>query len=127
MIFVPTPLLLHLGHPERAFNATLTPHWKVVHQMWNAYFWCDDAEALHAEFVKRVGITLSGIGTVVTGLGLICAGASNYSRRFNWATLRQIADSVGAYLMADVAHYAGLIAAGTGEVRFKNFKYKTLP
>ena len=27
MIFVPTPLLLHLGHPERAMNATLTPHW----------------------------------------------------------------------------------------------------
>lgn len=27
MFFVPTPLLLHLGHPERAFNATLTPHW----------------------------------------------------------------------------------------------------
>ena len=27
MIFVPSPLLLHLGHPERAFNATLTPHW----------------------------------------------------------------------------------------------------
>jgi predicted membrane protein len=26
MIFVPTPLLLHLGHPERAFNAMLTPH-----------------------------------------------------------------------------------------------------
>jgi predicted membrane protein len=27
MIFVPTPLLLHLGHPERAFNSVLTPHW----------------------------------------------------------------------------------------------------
>ena len=27
MIFVPTPLLLHLGHPERAMNATITPHW----------------------------------------------------------------------------------------------------
>ena len=27
MIFVPAPLLLHLGHPERAFNSTLTPHW----------------------------------------------------------------------------------------------------
>jgi len=26
MIFVPTPLLVHLGHPERAFNATITPH-----------------------------------------------------------------------------------------------------
>jgi Ni/Fe-hydrogenase subunit HybB-like protein len=27
MIFVPAPLLLHLGHPERAFNAVITPHW----------------------------------------------------------------------------------------------------
>ena len=27
MIFVPLPLLLHLGHPERAFNNLLTPHW----------------------------------------------------------------------------------------------------
>lgn len=27
MIFVPLPLLLHLGHPERAFNAMITPHW----------------------------------------------------------------------------------------------------
>ena len=27
MVFVPLPLLLHLGHPERAFNSTLTPHW----------------------------------------------------------------------------------------------------
>jgi Ni/Fe-hydrogenase subunit HybB-like protein len=27
MVVVPTPLLLHLGHPERAFNATITPHW----------------------------------------------------------------------------------------------------
>jgi Ni/Fe-hydrogenase subunit HybB-like protein len=27
MLFVPVPLLLHLGHPERAFNAVITPHW----------------------------------------------------------------------------------------------------
>jgi len=27
MVIVPMPLLLHLGHPERAFNATITPHW----------------------------------------------------------------------------------------------------
>ena len=27
MLFVPMPLLLHLGHPERALNAVLTPHW----------------------------------------------------------------------------------------------------
>ncbi len=43
---------------------------------------------------------------------LICAGASNYSRIFDWARLRQIADSVGAVLMADIAHYAGLVAVG---------------
>ncbi len=43
---------------------------------------------------------------------LIMAGASNYSRIFDWARLRQIADSVGAFLVCDIAHYAGLIAAG---------------
>lgn len=43
---------------------------------------------------------------------MIMAGASNYSRVFDWKRLREIADSVGAYLVCDVAHYAGLIAAG---------------
>ena len=43
---------------------------------------------------------------------LILAGASNYSRVFDWKRLREIADSVGAFLVCDVAHYAGLIAAG---------------
>jgi glycine hydroxymethyltransferase len=42
---------------------------------------------------------------------LIFAGASNYSRQFDWARLKKIADSVGAFFAADVAHYAGLIAA----------------
>ncbi|MDR0646607.1 MAG: serine hydroxymethyltransferase [Elusimicrobiota bacterium] len=43
---------------------------------------------------------------------LIMAGASNYSRIFDWKKLREIADSVGAFLVCDIAHYAGLIAAG---------------
>jgi glycine hydroxymethyltransferase len=43
---------------------------------------------------------------------LIFAGASNYSRVFDWARLKKIADSVGALFAADMAHYAGLIAAG---------------
>ncbi len=43
---------------------------------------------------------------------MILAGASNYSRVFDWKRLREIADSCGAYLACDVAHYAGLIAAG---------------
>lgn len=43
---------------------------------------------------------------------LIIAGGSAIPRVIDFARLRQIADSVGAYLLADVAHYAGLIAAG---------------
>ena len=42
---------------------------------------------------------------------LIIAGASAYSRVINWKRFRAIADSVGAFLMADMAHYAGLVAA----------------
>ena len=43
---------------------------------------------------------------------LVIAGASAYSRVIDWSRFRAIADGVGAYLMADMAHYAGLIAAG---------------
>jgi glycine hydroxymethyltransferase len=43
---------------------------------------------------------------------LICVGASAYSRVFDWARFRGICDKVGALYMADIAHYAGLIAAG---------------
>jgi len=43
---------------------------------------------------------------------MIVTGASAYSRVWDWGRLRKIADSVGAYLFADIAHYAGLIAAG---------------
>jgi len=43
---------------------------------------------------------------------LIIAGASAYSRIIDWKRFRSIADHCGALFMADVAHYAGLIAAG---------------
>lgn len=43
---------------------------------------------------------------------LILVGASAYPRLFDFARLREIADSVDAYLMMDMAHVAGLIAAG---------------
>jgi len=43
---------------------------------------------------------------------MIITGASAYSRIWDWGRLKKIADSVGAYLFADIAHYAGLIAAG---------------
>ena len=43
---------------------------------------------------------------------LIIAGGSAYSRPIDFARFRQIADSVGAYLMVDMAHFAGLVAGG---------------
>ncbi|EQB37228.1 MULTISPECIES: serine hydroxymethyltransferase [Virgibacillus] len=43
---------------------------------------------------------------------LIVAGASAYSRMIDFAKFRDIADSVGAYLMVDMAHIAGLVASG---------------
>ncbi len=43
---------------------------------------------------------------------LIIAGASSYSRIIDYAKFREIADEVGAFLMADIAHVAGLIAGG---------------
>ena len=43
---------------------------------------------------------------------LIIAGWSAYPRQLDFARFREIADSVGAYLMVDMAHFAGLVAAG---------------
>jgi glycine hydroxymethyltransferase len=43
---------------------------------------------------------------------LVIAGFSAYSRIVDWQRFRDIADSVGAYLMVDMAHVAGLVAAG---------------
>ena len=43
---------------------------------------------------------------------MIVAGASSYARVIDWKQFRRIADEVGAYLFVDMAHYAGIIAAG---------------
>lgn len=46
---------------------------------------------------------------------LIVAGASAYPRAINFKRFREVADAVGAYLMVDMAHIAGLVAAGCHE------------
>ena len=46
---------------------------------------------------------------------LIVAGASAYARKIDFKTFREIADEVGAYLMVDMAHIAGLVAGGYHE------------
>src|SRR5699024_4829613 len=43
---------------------------------------------------------------------LIVTGASAYSRELDFAKFREIADEVGAYLLVDMAHIAGLVATG---------------
>lgn len=43
---------------------------------------------------------------------MLVAGASAYALQIDWQRMRSIADEVGAYLFVDMAHYAGLVAAG---------------
>ena len=49
---------------------------------------------------------------------LIVAGASAYPRQIDWSAFRQIADSVGAILLVDMAHYSGLIAGNVYDSPF---------
>lgn len=56
---------------------------------------------------------------------LISIGASAYSRDFDYATFREIADEVGAYLWMDMAHTAGLIAAGVMNDPFEYVDFAT--
>jgi len=49
---------------------------------------------------------------------LIISGATCYSRIIDFAKFREAADTVGAYLMADIAHIAGLVIAGCIRIRF---------
>lgn len=43
---------------------------------------------------------------------MLIAGASAYSQSIDWKKFKEIADSVGAYFLADISHYSGLIVAG---------------
>ena len=49
---------------------------------------------------------------------MIIGGFSAYSGVVDWAKMREIADSIGAYLFVDMAHVAGLVAAGVYPNRF---------
>lgn len=56
---------------------------------------------------------------------LIICGASAYSRDWDYARIRQIADEVGAFVMADIAHPAGLIAKGLLKSPFEHCHFVT--
>lgn len=57
--------------------------------------------------ISRLSMGLSDCGVTVVILGTSC-----YSRNLDYARMRKIADDNGAYLMADMAHISGLVAAG---------------
>jgi glycine hydroxymethyltransferase len=71
-------------------------------------------QAFHYGLNKREEIDYDQVEHLAKGHKpkVIVAGASAYSLTFDWKAFRKIADRVGAYLVADIAHYAGLIAAG---------------
>ncbi|MBR5472765.1 MAG: serine hydroxymethyltransferase [Clostridia bacterium] len=64
----------------------------------------DDTETIDYENVRKLALECKP--------KMILAGASAYSRTIDFKKFREIADEVGAYLMVDMAHIAGLVAAG---------------
>lgn len=56
---------------------------------------------------------------------MIIAGASAYSREWDWARIRKVADEVGAFVLADIAHPAGLIAKGLLSSPFEHCHFVT--
>ena len=64
----------------------------------------DDTEMLDYDEIRRIALECKP--------KLIVAGASAYSRTIDFAKIREIADEVGAIYMVDMAHIAGLVAAG---------------
>jgi glycine hydroxymethyltransferase len=64
----------------------------------------DDTETLDYESIRKTALESKP--------KMIIAGASAYSRSIDFAKIREIADEVGAYFMVDMAHIAGLVAAG---------------
>lgn len=92
--------LSHGGHLTHGSKASISGKW------FNACFYGVDqeTETIDYEAALRKAEECSP--------KLIIAGASAYPRFIDFAKMRQIADAVGAYLMVDMAHVAGLVAAG---------------
>ncbi len=56
---------------------------------------------------------------------LIICGASAYSRDWDYARIRKVADNIGAFVMCDMAHPAGLIAKGLSNSPFEHCHFVT--
>ena len=92
--------LAHGGHLTHGSPVTMSGKWFDV----VSYEVEPDTHVLDMEKVRQRALE--------TRPKLIVAGASAYPRKLDFAAFRKIADEVGAWLMVDMAHYAGLIAGG---------------
>jgi glycine hydroxymethyltransferase len=92
--------LAHGGHLTHGSPVTMSGKWFDV----VSYEVREDDHLIDMDNVRKVAHE--------TKPKLIVAGASAYPRAIDFAEFRKIADEIGAYLMVDMAHYAGLIAAG---------------
>ena len=92
--------LSHGGHLTHGSNASISGRW------FNAVFYGvnKDTEVIDYEEARRIALE--------TKPKIIVCGASAYPRIFDFPKLKEIADEVGAYLMADIAHISGLVATG---------------
>ncbi len=92
--------LAHGGHLSHGSPVNISG--KYFHVV--PYSVSDDTELLDYEEMRRVALECRP--------KMIIAGASAYSRTIDFAKIRDIADEVGAIYMVDMAHIAGLVAAG---------------
>jgi glycine hydroxymethyltransferase len=92
--------LAHGGHLTHGSPVTMSGKWFEV----SSYQVREDNQLIDYDQVRGVALE--------TRPKLIVAGASAYPRAIDFAFFRKVADEVGAYLMVDMAHYAGLVAAG---------------
>ncbi|MBN9887248.1 serine hydroxymethyltransferase [Salipiger abyssi] len=92
--------LAHGGHLTHGSPVTMSGKWFDV----VSYEVDADSHLIDMEKVREKALE--------TKPKLIVAGASAYPRKIDFEGFRKIADEVGAYLMVDMAHYAGLIAGG---------------
>ncbi len=92
--------LAHGGHLTHGASVNFSG--KIYHTV--AYGLHPETEKIDYDEVERLAQTHKP--------KMIVAGASAYSLVIDWQRFRDIADSVGAYLLVDMAHYAGLVAVG---------------
>ena len=88
-------------------------------KFYHAVFYGLDSETEEIDYAKALEIAK------VEKPKLIIAGASAYSRVIDFKKFREIADEVGAYLLVDMAHIAGLVATGAHPSPFPHAHFAT--